>query len=63
PLAMVANPALIQLGSTPALALLAFVKTGLGLWLLSKSLIAELPLYQRVLICAAGLAVIFTMGV
>jgi TRAP-type uncharacterized transport system fused permease subunit len=63
PLAMVANPALIQLGSIPAMALLAFVKTGLGLWLLSKSLIAELPLYQRVLICAAGLAVIFTMGV
>lgn len=63
PLAMVANPALIQMGSTPALALLAFVKTGLGLWLLSKSLIAELPLYQRVLISAAGLAVIFMMGV
>ena len=63
PLAMVANPALIQVGSTPALALLAFAKVGLGLWMLSKSLIAQFPLYQRILVGAAGLAVIFIMGV
>ena len=63
PLAMVANPALIQVGLTPALALLAFAKVGLGLWLLSKSLIAQFSLFQRILVGAAGLAVIFVMGV
>ena len=63
PLAMVANPALIQLGSTPALALLAFVKVGGGLWLLSKSLIAGLPPYQRVLLFGAGIGMIFLLGV
>ncbi len=63
PLAMVANPALILMTSHPALALLAFVKVGLGLWLLSKSLIASFPLYQRILLFGAGIAGIFLMGV
>lgn len=63
PLAMVANPALILMASHPALALLAFCKVGLGLWLLSKSLIANLPLYRRILIFGAGIAAIFLWGV
>jgi TRAP-type uncharacterized transport system fused permease subunit len=63
PLAMVANPALILMASHPLWALLAFAKTGLGLWLLSISLISELPLYQKLLIFSAGIATIFLLGV
>jgi TRAP transporter 4TM/12TM fusion protein len=63
PLAMVANPALILMASHPLWALLAFAKTGLGLWLLSISLISELPLYQKLLISSAGIATIFLLGV
>jgi len=45
------------------LALLAFGKVAAGLWLLSKSLIGEYSLVIRPLLFAAGLAVIFVMGI
>lgn len=63
PLAFIANPSLIQLGSDPWMALLAMVKIGAGLWLLSTSVIADRPVWQRVAAGVAGLAVIFLMPV
>ena len=63
PLAFIANPSLIQLGSDPWMALLAMAKIGGGLWLLSISVIAARPVWQRVGAGALGLAVIFLMPV
>lgn len=63
PLAFVANPCLLHPGISPLLALLAFGKVAAGLWLLSKSLIGEYSLVIRPLLFAAGLAVIFVMGI
>lgn len=62
PLAFVANPALLQPGSQIFLALLAFAKIGLGLWLLSKSLIATASLPIRLGAFATGLTAIFLFG-
>lgn len=63
PLAFIANPALIQLGSNPLLAVLAMIKIGAGLWLLSISVIADRPVWQRLAAGAIGLAVIFMVPV
>lgn len=63
PLAFIANPALIQLAATPLLAILAMVKIGAGLWLLSVSVIADRPVWQRVLAGATGALVIFFLPV
>lgn len=63
PLAFIANPSLIQLGSDPWMALLAMAKIGAGLWLLSISVIADRPVWQRLAAGALGLAVIFLMPV
>jgi TRAP transporter 4TM/12TM fusion protein len=63
PLAFIVNPSLIQLGSSPWMALLAMVKIGAGLWLLSFSVIADRPIWQRIAAGALGLAVIFLMPV
>jgi TRAP transporter 4TM/12TM fusion protein len=59
PLGMIANPALIRLGSEPAAALLAFAQVGLGLGLLSYGLIGRGGAVRRVVLCTAGLAIVF----
>ena len=64
PLAFVANPALIAPDVNLPLALLALVKIGLGLWLLSRALIgAGEALWLRGAAGLAGLVVVFALGV
>lgn len=63
PLAFVANPFLLQPGSNITLALFAFIKIALGLWLLSKSLIATASIPVRLTYFAAGLVSIFILGI
>lgn len=63
PLAFVANPYLLHPGASLLLALLAFFKVGLGLWLLSKSLIAKSSHLLRLAFFSSGIAVIFFFGV
>jgi TRAP transporter 4TM/12TM fusion protein len=64
PLAFVANPALIAPDAVPLLALLALVKIGVGLWLLSRALIgAGDPVWQRLAAAAGGAVAIFTFGI
>lgn len=63
PLAFVANPALIALKTDPLMALVAMVKIGVSLWLLSLALIAARPLWQRAIACAVGVALMFLLPV
>jgi len=63
PLGFVANPYLLHPGLNPLLALLAFCKVALGLWLLSKNLIGAISPVRRMGMFAAGLVVIFTLGI
>jgi TRAP-type uncharacterized transport system fused permease subunit len=62
PLAMVANPAVIALMETPVLALLAAVKIGLGLGLISFGVIGFTNPLQKLLAIAGGLLVVFAAG-
>ena len=60
PLAFIANPWLLKLATHPGMALLAMAKIGVGLWLISVALIRPLRAWWlRVLLLAAGLAVVF----
>ncbi|MEM6986988.1 MAG: TRAP transporter fused permease subunit [Pseudomonadota bacterium] len=59
PLGMIANPAVIALASQPGLALFAAVKIALGLAALSYGVIGQWRLPMRVLLLAAGSALIF----
>lgn len=59
PLAMIANPALIALESSPALALLAAVQIGLGLMLMSSGLVSARPFVVRAGFFATGLLLAF----
>ena len=64
PLAFVANPALIAPDTALFPALLALVKIGLGLWLISRALIgAGDPLWLRIASFVAGAATIFGLGI
>lgn len=63
PLAFVANPALIALKTTPLLALLAMLKVGTALWLLSMAVIADRPAWQRLLAGIIGIALMFLLPV
>lgn len=64
PLAFVANPALIAPADNLALALLALVKIGVGLWIMGTALIdTGKAHWQRLGLMAAGIAVIFLLGV
>jgi len=56
---MIANPSLIELASTPMLALFATIKTGLGLALISYGLIGFSNIIARALAIIAGLIAIF----
>lgn len=62
PLAMIANPAVIELAHTPFAAVLAGLKIGVGLALVSFGLIGFRLAWQKLLSTMAGLAVIFVGG-
>lgn len=59
PLSMIANPELIRLPEAPALATIAFLRTALGLGLISYGLIAMRRPLAALGLCVAGLAAIF----
>ncbi|MEW9921568.1 TRAP transporter permease [Marimonas sp. MJW-29] len=59
PLGMIANPRLIDLGAAPLAAIWAALRVAVGLSLISYGLIGKSALPVRVLLCAAGLGVIF----
>ena len=63
PLAMIANPSLIGFADTPALALAAFVKTGVGLTAISYAIITRANPLVRLGLGVIGAAVIFVGGV
>ncbi len=63
PLAFVANPALIQLAQSPVLAVLAMLKIAFGLWLVSVSVLAKRPIWQRIAAAVLGALVIFAFGI
>jgi hypothetical protein len=58
----VANPYLVHPAGQLPLALFAFLKVGLGLWLLSKSLIDDSALLPRLAYFGAGMSVVFLFG-
>ena len=59
PLGMIANPPLIALAETPIHALLAAIKVGIGLALISHGVIAPRAAIQRLGLVAVGLIVLF----
>ena len=63
PLGMIANPALIGVAETPALALYAFARVGLGLAALSFALIGRQRALMRVALGAGGLVLLFGAAV
>lgn len=63
PLAFIANPDLILLETKPILALLAFAKVAVGLWLVSKSMIGSASIPMKILFFSGGVLVIFLFGV
>jgi len=59
PIGMIANPQLIELAHRPWQALLSFCQVGVGLGLISYGLISPSGIFKRLLLLAAGAAVIF----
>lgn len=59
PLGMIANPALIGLVDAPMAALFSFCKIAIGLAAISYGLIGKMLLWQRALLLAGGLVVVF----
>ncbi len=59
PLAMIANPYIIDLGSHTGRALLSFVQIGMGLWCLSFAFISASSKYMRLLAAVAGFLICF----
>ncbi|KXF75614.1 TRAP dicarboxylate transporter subunit DctM [Paramesorhizobium deserti] len=59
PLAMIANPNLLAMAEAPVEAILAAVKTAVGLTCVSYGLIAAYRLPVRVVLVAAGLGILF----
>ncbi|WP_299816433.1 TRAP transporter fused permease subunit [uncultured Roseibium sp.] len=62
PLAMIANPSIIQLSAAPIAAIASAVKIGAGLGLVSFGIIGYRTPWKRLLSAGAGLAVIFVGG-
>jgi len=58
PLGMISSPALIKLAGSPVAALLAMVKVGVAVTLVSYGVIAPGPVMRRLLLAAAGMAVL-----
>ncbi len=64
PLAFVANTALLYPGDNLLLALAAFAKVAVGLWLMSRGLIGgQIAFWQRPLLFILGLGGIFAFGI
>ena len=64
PLAFIANPALIHPDTVPLLALVALIKIGFGLWLISAGLSGRLTrITYQLALPIAGLAVIFLLPI
>lgn len=63
PLGMIANRAIIALAGEPWLALLAFVKMGVALALVSRGLLSQQVWPLRLVLTAGGLALLFLWGV
>jgi TRAP-type uncharacterized transport system fused permease subunit len=61
PLAMVANPEIIQLAFNPSGALLDAMKVAIGLSAISYGVIARKALWQRVTLVAMGIILIFVV--
>ena len=61
PLAMIANPTLIELSTNPLFAIASFLKIGLGLVAVSYGVIAPFPIVLRLVLTASGLGVIFLL--
>lgn len=59
PLAMIANPSLINLSSTPLLAILNALKIAIALYFISMSLIAPYSLKKRAVYLLTGVVLIF----
>jgi len=62
PLAMIANPSLIELGSSPLLAVGAAIKIAIALYCISFAMIAPQTLVKRGLLLSGGLLLIFGFG-
>lgn len=63
PLAMIANPSLIQLADAPFFALLSFLKIAMALACISYGVIGKSTALFRALLIAMGLAIIFLFGI
>ncbi len=61
PLAMIANPTLIQFETAPLLALFTSLKIALALYAISMGLIAPFTLLKRALLLIAGMCLIFVV--
>lgn len=59
PMGMIANPDLIRLAESPLTAIIAFLRVGVGLGLISYGLIAMRAPISTLVLCIAGFAVIF----
>lgn len=57
PLGMVANPNVLRIVEDPAMAVFAFLRLALGLWMLSHGLIAVRAILPKLALGAAGIAV------
>ncbi len=62
PLAMIANPSLIQLDSAPFLAIASAIKIAIALYCISFAMIAPQLLAKRVLLLSVGLLLIFALS-
>jgi TRAP transporter 4TM/12TM fusion protein len=63
PLAMVANPSLILLGSSPLLAIASALKIALALYFISMALIAPFKYIKRAVYLGGGLTLIFALPI
>lgn len=63
PLAMVANPSLILLGSSPLLAIASALKIALALYFISMALIAPFKYIKRAVYLCGGLTLIFALPI
>ncbi|ETX11042.1 TRAP transporter 4TM/12TM fusion protein [Marinomonas ushuaiensis DSM 15871] len=63
PLAMIANPSLIQLGESPFLAILSALKIALALYFISMALIAPFKTIKRALYLSIGMVLIFGFSI
>ncbi|EPJ47744.1 MAG: TRAP transporter, 4TM/12TM fusion protein [Osedax symbiont Rs2] len=62
PLAMIANPSLIQLDAAPLLAIAGAIKIAIALYCISFAMIAPGPLLKRLLLLSVGLLLIFAIA-